>query len=199
MNFGHDALESKAKSTTPPSRPVTLLPMRRLVDFDATPLSTTQQPTYMSIFRQVRAERGSHRRNMAIDGSGGPFEHKIFNVWFFPCVSHVVMLHAFAAKTGVFEAGKEEDCRLPCRVRPATALDVELVQRDHAGDFMLDSSKIVENDGLGGSSPWPFPLFSHSPELVLRARKAHVHRYLFAEEFETRTLTSSFQLSGYEF
>ena len=155
-NFGHDALESKAKSTTPPSRPVTLLPMRRLVDFDATPLSTTQQPTCMSIFRQVRAERGSCRRNMAIDGSGGPFEHNIFMCGFF-LVFLMLLFHAFAAKTGVFEGGKEEDYPLPCRARPATVLDIALVQRDRAGDFLLDSSKIIENDGLGGCSPWPFP------------------------------------------
>ena len=72
----------------------------------------------------------------------------------------------------MFEAGKEEDCRLPCRVRPATVLDTALVQRDHAGDFVLNTSKIVENDGLGGISPWPFPRPEDSPELDLRAISA---------------------------
>ena len=86
----------------------------------------------------------------------------------------------------MFEGGKEEDCWPPCRVRPATVLDIELAQRDHAGDFTSDTSKIVENDGLGGISPWPFPRPEDSPELDLRALSA----CLFGQMFKTRTLTS---------
>ena len=63
---------------------------------------------------------------------------------------------------GLREA-KKDDLWPACRMRSITGLGIGLVLRDHVGDFILDTFKTVENDGLESRSPWPPPSKKQPP------------------------------------